>query len=84
MRAKHLHARAESSQLSTVSDTRDIKAEAHRLIDGLPAHATWDDLMYEVYVRQAVEAGLSDVEAGRLIPHDEAIARAKERIRAAS
>ena len=36
--------------------TTDIKQEAQRLIEQLPAGATWDDLMYEIYVRQAIEA----------------------------
>ena len=35
----------------------NIKQEAHRLVEKLPENATWDDLMYEIYVRQAVEAG---------------------------
>ena len=43
----------------------NIKTEAQRLVDQLPADATWDDLMYKIYVRQAVEAGLEDSEAGR-------------------
>ena len=43
----------------------NIKQEARRLIDNLPKNATWDDLMYEIYVRQAIEAGLADSEAGR-------------------
>ena len=30
---------------------RDLKQEAHRLVDRLPPDASWDDLMYEVYVR---------------------------------
>jgi predicted transcriptional regulator len=45
--------------------TTNIKQEAHRLIEQLPETATWDDLMYEIYVRQAIEAGLADSEAGR-------------------
>ena len=53
----------------------DIKAEARRLIDRLPEDASWDDLMYEIYVLQAIDAGLADVEAGRVIPHDEIRAR---------
>ena len=42
-----------------------VKTEAQRLVDQLPVDATWDDLMYEIYVRQAVEAGLDDSDAGR-------------------
>jgi predicted transcriptional regulator len=44
----------------------NIKQEARRLIDKLPDDATWDDVMHEIYVRQAVEAGLADSEAGRM------------------
>jgi hypothetical protein len=43
----------------------NIKEEAHRLVDKLPEESTWDDLMYEIYVRQAVESGLEDSKAGR-------------------
>lgn len=31
--------------------------------------------MYEVCVRQAVERGLADADAGRVVSHDEAMAR---------
>jgi predicted transcriptional regulator len=54
---------------------RDLKQEAHRLVDQLPANASWDDLMYEVYVRQAIEDGLADGEAGRVVTREEAVAR---------
>jgi predicted transcriptional regulator len=49
----------------------DIKPEARRLVDNLPENATWDDLMYEVYVRQAIEAGLADSDAGRTVDVEE-------------
>jgi len=42
-----------------------IKEKVHRLLDGLPESATWDDLMYKIYVRQTIEAGLEDSDAGR-------------------
>jgi len=35
------------------------KEDAHRLGDQLPAYATWDDLMYEIY---------SPVDSGWLYP----------------
>ena len=47
--------------------TTDIKQEAQRLIEQLPAGATWDDLMYEIYLRQAIEAGLADSATGRTL-----------------
>jgi hypothetical protein len=44
----------------------NIKEEARRLIDKLPENLTWDDLMHEIYVRQAIESGLSDSREGRV------------------
>lgn len=45
--------------------TPNIKEEARRLVDRLPEHSTWDDLMHEIYVRQAIESGMADSTAGR-------------------
>jgi hypothetical protein len=41
-----------------------VKEEAAKLVDALAPDATWDDLMYEIYVRQAIEAGIADSDAG--------------------
>lgn len=46
--------------------TMNVKEAAKRLIDKLPETITWDDLMHEIYVRQATEAGLADSESGRV------------------
>ncbi len=43
----------------------NVKEEARRLVERLPESATWDDVMYEIYVRQAIEAGIADSDAGR-------------------
>lgn len=45
----------------------DGKQEAQSLLESLPDHTTWDDLMYSIYVRQAVESGLEDSDAGRVL-----------------
>jgi len=42
-----------------------IKEEAHKIIDRLPAGATWDDLVHEIYVREAIEMGLVDSKENR-------------------
>ncbi len=47
--------------------TVNIKEEAQRLVENLSDDATWDDLMYEIYVRQAIEAGLKDSDEGRTL-----------------
>jgi len=44
----------------------DIKEEARRLIEELPDNSTWDDLMYLIYVRQVVEAGMADSGEGKI------------------
>jgi hypothetical protein len=41
-----------------------IKDEARRIVDQLPDTATWEDLIYRIYVRQSIEAGLKDAEQG--------------------
>lgn len=41
------------------------KDEAHKMIDRMPPNATWDDLMREIYVREAIERGLADSKEGR-------------------
>ena len=41
------------------------KEEAHKLVDRMPENATWDDLMYEIYVREVIEQGMADSMAGR-------------------
>ncbi|MBA2704125.1 MAG: hypothetical protein H0U60_09760 [Blastocatellia bacterium] len=46
--------------------TVNVKEEAMRLIEKLPEDMTWEDLMHEIYVRQSIEAGLADSEAGRV------------------
>ena len=47
-------------------ETVNIKEEARKLIDRLPDDSTWDDVMHEIYVRQVIEAGLADSQAGRV------------------
>jgi hypothetical protein len=47
--------------------TESIKQEAYRILDKLPDKATWDDLMYQIYVRQTIEAGINDSKEGRTV-----------------
>jgi hypothetical protein len=46
--------------------TVNVKEEAKRLIEKLPENMTWDDLMHEIYVRQSIEAGLTDSASGKV------------------
>lgn len=48
-----------------------LKKEVENMLNDLPDDANWDDLMYKIYVRQSIEQGLKDSEAGRTILHEE-------------
>ncbi|MGB2841128.1 MAG: hypothetical protein WBC40_01405 [Halobacteriota archaeon] len=48
-----------------------VKEEAKKLIDKLPEHATWDDLMYELYVKKKLAVALKAAEEGQVISHEE-------------
>ncbi len=50
--------------------TNNLKEEAKELIKNLPDNFTWDDLMYQIYVRQAIESGLQDSKEGKVISVD--------------
>lgn len=46
-------------------NTLNLKEKAIKLVNDLPEDATWDDLMYKIYVQQAIEAGIEDSDAGK-------------------
>jgi len=50
---------------------RELKREVEGLIKNLPDDAGWDDIMYQIYVRQSIEQGLKDAEEGRIISHND-------------
>ncbi len=56
-----------------MSDTQshDIKSDAHRMIDALPDNATWDDVIYRVYVHQCIDSGIEDSDAGHVVDVEE-------------
>ena len=49
-----------------------LHEEAHKLVDQLPKEASWDDLMYQIYVRQKIEAGRKAIAEGRFVTQEEA------------
>ncbi len=54
---------------STRSPQAGIKAQAAKLVRALSPTASWEDLMYEIYVRQKIDSGLADIRAGRVKTH---------------
>jgi predicted transcriptional regulator len=49
-----------------------MKQIIHDIADHLPEQASWDDVMYTLYVRQKIEEGLADIAEGRVVSHEEA------------
>jgi predicted transcriptional regulator len=45
----------------------NVKEQARKIIDELPDSATWEDVIYRLYVREAIEAGIADADAGRVV-----------------
>jgi hypothetical protein len=60
---------------SIIMKNLTVKQDAQRMIEELAEDATWDDLMYRIYVRQAIESGLEDSNANRTIDVAEVRAR---------
>lgn len=48
------------------------KNEAKKLIEKMPDSATWDDIMYEFYVKKKISGGLKAADEGRVVSHEEA------------
>lgn len=48
------------------------KQAAKQIIDQVSDQASWDDIMYELYVKQKIEKGLKAVEDGLTVSHEEA------------
>jgi hypothetical protein len=48
-----------------------VKEEAHKLIETVPDNASWDDIMYEFYVRKKIEIGLEAGDAGNVVSQEE-------------
>ena len=51
-----------------------VKDTVRALLDRLPNDCSLDDVLYHLYVVQAIGRGLADGEAGRVIPHEQVAA----------
>jgi len=48
-----------------------IKEEARKIIDNMPEQATWDDIMYQFYVKKKIMVSLKAAEDGNIISHED-------------
>lgn len=46
-----------------------VKENALNLINSMPENTTWDDIMYEIYVKQKIEKGLEDSKKRKVTSH---------------
>jgi predicted transcriptional regulator len=51
------------------------KEQVQKILEVLPDDASLEDIQYHIYVRQRVDQGLADVDAGRVVSHEEAMRR---------
>ncbi len=49
----------------------EAKEAVRALLDRLPDDCRMEDVLYHVYVLQAIARGQADVAAGRTIPHEQ-------------
>jgi hypothetical protein len=48
-----------------------VKEQVQQLADTLPEDVTWEQVMYEVYVREKIEKGEQAISERRTVSHDE-------------
>ena len=47
------------------------KEQVQQILGMLPENVSLEDIQYHIYVRQKIEQGLADAEAGRVVSHAE-------------
>lgn len=56
----------------------NAKADALTLIQKMPDDATWETVLYRVYIRAKVEQGMAEIDAGKGIPHEQVMQEMEE------
>lgn len=54
-----------------------VKDEARKIIENLPEQATWDDVMYQFYVKKKIEVSVKAAEERNIISHEDVKKRLK-------
>lgn len=55
------------------------KETVRALLDRLPDDCSLEDVLYHLYVVQAIGRGVADSEAGRVIPHEQVVAELRRK-----
>jgi hypothetical protein len=64
--------------MAQTTKTTSIKDEVIRMIQRLPDDCTLEQIQYHLHVRAQTEKGMADIEAGRIVSHEEAKRRVAE------
>lgn len=49
----------------------NAKLKVEEILTSLPEDSSLEDIQYHIYVRQTIEQGLADADAGRVLTHAE-------------
>ena len=50
-----------------------VKQEVEALLQRLPDDCTYEDIQYHLYVLEKIRRGMEDIEAGRVVPHEDVV-----------
>ena len=59
-------------------DMSAVKVIVEEILGQLPDDTTPEEIQYRLFVRQKIEQGLADVDAGKVVSHEEAKRRSLE------
>lgn len=48
-----------------------VKEQVREIAEKLPENATWEQVRYELHVREQIQAGERAIAEGRIVSHDE-------------
>lgn len=54
------------------NDMSAVKEIVEEILEQLPDDTTLEEVQYRLFVRQKIEQGLADVDAGKVVSHEEA------------
>lgn len=58
--------------MSTATASRgNVRESAMEIVRDLPEEATWADLLYQIHLREELDAAEADFQAGRVVSHEE-------------
>lgn len=60
-----------SLTIKRMENKMKIKEQLNKIIENIDDNSNWDDVMYQIYVIQSIEEGISQVEKNEVISFEE-------------